>query len=60
MACHCSSTTAPHFKQRQAGAQVNETIGRTPTPAESHVVEEQWPANSFNHTTGIILHTVAL
>jgi len=37
---------------------VNETIGRTPThPAESHEVEEQWPANSIAHTTCLTLYT---
>jgi len=42
-ACLCSEYWCP-------GAQVNETIGRTPTPTESHEVEEQWPANSIAHT----------
>jgi len=39
---------------------VNNTIGRTPTPTESHEVEEQRPANNFAHTTCLILHTIAL
>ena len=37
---------------------MNETIGRTPTPAESHEVEEQRPANSIAHTACLTLHTV--
>jgi len=39
------------------------TIGRTPhppTPAESHEMEEQRPANSITHTMCLTLHTTAL
>ena len=39
---------------------MNDTTGRTPTPAESHEVEDKWPANSFAHTMSLILHTIAL
>jgi len=47
-------------RDRQESKRMKQFEEPTPTPAESHKVEEQRPASSFTYITCLKLHTIAL